>query len=79
MVETQKFIVQTTEERLVAWRELDRAAAKAERDAAGLGQATSDPRVRDLLVKAKALRQQADREFSAILRAIRMQEHSGRA
>jgi hypothetical protein len=69
-----KFEVVTIEERLVAWRASERAAAAAEHQVASLGQAAADPRVRDLYLKAVQLRQQADHEFAALLRAVRLDE-----
>jgi hypothetical protein len=64
------------EERLAAWRELEQAAHAAEH-ARPSGQAASAPRVRDIYLRAAALRKQADLEFSAIVRSIRMDETIG--
>lgn len=55
-------------ERLARWRAADAAAATAEREIRHM--ATADPRLRSLFLRAARLRQEADREFVAILRAI---------
>lgn len=55
----------------MAWRSLEKDAVEAEHKVAALGQCAADPHARDLLFKAKRLRDQADREFAAICRAIR--------
>lgn len=62
------------DERLTAWRELDRQATELEHAVKSMGQAAADPNARDLLFKAKRLREKADREFAAILRAIKLDE-----
>jgi hypothetical protein len=72
----EKFSVVSIEERLAAWRELEQAAYAAEHAMPG-GQAASDPRVRDIYLRAVALRKQADQEFAAIVRLIKMDELKG--
>lgn len=67
-----KFVVDTIEERLRAWREAEKAACEAESATARLGQAAADPRTRDLFIRAGKLRVQADRMFAAITRAVRL-------
>jgi hypothetical protein len=69
-----KHSVVSIEERLAAWRELEQAASAAEH-AIPQGQAAADPRLRDLHLRAMALRQQADQEFAAIARAIKMDDN----
>lgn len=69
-----KYVVVSVEERLVAWRTAEQAAADAEHAVARLGQAAADPRVTELLGKAEQLREEADRQFSAIVRAVKMDE-----
>jgi hypothetical protein len=62
-------VASTVKERLVAWRELDKAAIQAEQEADRIGQGTTDEHVRFLVLKAaKQLRVESDREFGAILR-----------
>jgi len=70
---TSDFVVQTIDERLVAWRELEKEAAEAEKAVAALGQAAADPRVQTLLASARLLREKSDREFASILRAVNHQ------
>lgn len=62
--------------RLIAWRDLDRHATEAEHALKRMGQAAADPNARDLLFNAKYLREKADREFAAIVRAIKLDEPS---
>jgi hypothetical protein len=71
----EKHVVVTVEERLVAWREAEQAAAAAEQLAAAPGQGSADPRAGDLFIRASELRQQADRQFAAVLRAVKLDEH----
>lgn len=66
-------VVTSIEERLVAWRELDRKAAEAERAVKVVGQAAADPGMLELISTARHLREKADREFAAILRAVKHQ------
>ena len=58
------------EDRLQHWRQAEKAAMDAEHAVARLGQAAADQRAGDLFLKAKMLRQQADREFGLVLRDI---------
>lgn len=67
------FVVMSIEERLVAWRELDQKAVEAEQAVARIGQAAADPRIHELFSNAKYLREKSDREFAAILRAVKHQ------
>lgn len=69
-----KHAVVPIEQRLIHWRELDRAALAAEADVQELGQSAADPRARDLYLNAKTLREQADREFAAILRGVTLEQ-----
>ena len=69
-----KFVTVSVEERLIAWRQLDSAATAAEAKVRQLGQGASDPATRDLLAKAREMRACADREFAAILRAVRLDD-----
>jgi len=62
------------EERLVHWRAAEQAAAKAEADAASLAPGALDARASELRLTARRLRDEADREFAAITRAIRMDD-----
>ena len=66
-----KYVVVSVEERLVAWRAAEQAAAQAEHAVAELGQGAADPRVGELLFKAKRLREEADRQFAMIMRAVK--------
>lgn len=66
-----KYVVVSVEERLAQWRELDQQACAAESALDAIGQAAAPAGVRDLIANAKSLREQADREFDAICRAIR--------
>ena len=70
----QKFVVESVEERLLAWREAEQAAQNAEYAAKAVGQAAADPTMRQLLMEAKRLREEADRQFAYIVRAVRMDE-----
>lgn len=70
----ENFVSASVEERLVEWRKLEQAASEAEHAVKALGQAAADPRVPELLSNAKFLRQKADREFAAIVRAIKLDE-----
>lgn len=69
-----RYVITSIEERLNLWREAERAACDAEAEVANLGQAASDPRTRDLFIKAGKLRNSADRQYAAILRAVRLGE-----
>lgn len=70
-------MVMSMEERLSAWRESEKAACEAESAIARLGQAAADPRTRDLFIQAGKLRVQANRQFAALLRAVKMDEQDG--
>lgn len=70
----EKYVSVSIEERLTEWRKLEQAASDAEHAVKALGQAAADPRVHELFSRAKFLRDKADREFAAILRAIRLDE-----
>jgi hypothetical protein len=70
----QKYVVQSVEERLLAWRELDRSAAEAEAAVAKAGQAATSPAFRELCLKARELRERSDREFAAIVRCVSFAE-----
>lgn len=67
------FVVASIEERLVAWRQLDLQAREAQQALDAVGQAAADPRVMELVATAKTLRDRSDREFAAILRAVKHQ------
>ena len=69
-----KYVVASVEERLVQWRDAEQAANDAENELHNLGQAAADPRVAELARKAQELRQEADRQFAAIVRAVRMDD-----
>jgi hypothetical protein len=56
------------EDRLLQWREAEQAAAAAEHYAASIGQAAESPEVRDIFLKAKDLRDEAERQFAALPR-----------
>lgn len=66
-----RFVVVSIEDRLRTWREAENAAIEAEQAVRKLGQAGASPEVRELLHAAKHLREQADRQFAAILRAAK--------
>lgn len=67
----RRFVVASIEDRLKDWRRKEKAATEAESELRQGGQAASDPRVRDLAVKARQLREEANREFGVILRAVK--------
>lgn len=67
----------SVEARLIAWRELDRAATAAEARIKDMGQGAATPSARDLFLRAKQLREDADREFGAILRSVKASELLG--
>lgn len=58
------------EHRLKRWREAEDAAIEAERAVDALGNGAQDPHTADLCRRAHALRQEANRQFSDLLRAI---------
>jgi hypothetical protein len=60
------------EDRLLQWREAEQAAASAELYAASIGQAAESPEVRDIFLTAKNLRDEAERQFSALLRDLKL-------
>jgi hypothetical protein len=66
--------IMSVEARLIAWRELDRAATAVEAEIKDLRQGAASPPPRDLLLRAKQLREDADREFGAILRSVKASE-----
>lgn len=68
--------IMSVEARLIAWRELDRAATAAEADVKDMGQGVASPSARDLLLRARQLRADADREFGAILRSVKASQPS---
>ncbi|GAC1540982.1 MAG: hypothetical protein NVS2B4_20320 [Ramlibacter sp.] len=59
------------EQRLEQWRQAEKAALDAEHEVARLGQGAASLEAAALFLNAKTLRRQADREFGAILRAIK--------
>lgn len=59
------------EDRLIQWRDLEQAAIAAESELAQAGQGLDTPEFRDLVLRAKHLREEADRKLSVILRSIR--------
>jgi len=73
-VDPEKYIVASIEERLNEWRDIERAANAAESELEKVGQGANDPRLKELAFRAKQLRDEADRKFAAILRAIRMDD-----
>ncbi len=68
----EKYVVASVEERLQTWRAAEQAAQQAEQAVANIGQAASDPRIGQMLSDAKRLREEADRQFAAILRSVKM-------
>lgn len=70
----EKYVVESVEDRLGAWREAENAAVAAENAIAKLGQAAADPRTRDLFIQAGKLRVQADRLFAAIVRSVELDD-----
>jgi hypothetical protein len=54
------------------WQASERNALAVELQVANLGQAASDPRIRDLYLRAKELREVADSEFAALLAVLDM-------
>ncbi|HSW20084.1 MAG TPA: hypothetical protein VLJ86_22885 [Ramlibacter sp.] len=67
-------VVVSIEDRLRGWRELESAASTAEEAVRGVGQAAADPRAAHLFREAKDLRERSDREFAAIMRAVKLDE-----
>ena len=67
-----KHVVASIEDRLNGWRETEKAAIDAEAALVPVGQAGSDPGFRDQALRAKQLREDADRQFAAICRAVRL-------
>lgn len=61
----------TQDERTKAWLAAERAATQAETEVAALGQAAADPRVAALFLKARQLRDEADRLFTALRDHVR--------
>jgi hypothetical protein len=68
--------VVSIEQRVAAWRIADEAARKAEREARSLGPGSIDLWIHD---RARELRLKADRQLSALLRAVPLEEMSDSA
>jgi adenylosuccinate lyase len=68
----KKFVIVSVEERLDRWREIEKAANEAESRLKVVGQAGASPELRKLVLTAKELREKADREFAAIVRAVNL-------
>jgi adenylosuccinate lyase len=67
----QKLIVESAQDRLRAWRDVEKAAQEAETELKGIGKKAADTnRLYELAFRAKSLRQEADRLFAAILRSV---------
>lgn len=58
------------EEDLLRWRQSERAAFDAEGEVRRIGQAAADPRVAELVMRAKRLREAADGLLSELIRRV---------
>jgi hypothetical protein len=68
--------VVSIEQRVAAWRIADQAAHEAEREARSLGPGSIDLWIHE---RARELRLEADRQLSALLRAVPLEEMSDSA
>lgn len=59
------------DDRLKAWRDADREAARVEAELRDLGQGAQDPRVAGLHRQAQALRQQADGMLAELVESLK--------
>lgn len=74
MPQAEQFLVVSIEERLLAWREVDRAATAAEH-AFPKGESMVDsPETQERPIRATQLRKEADRQFGQLLRAVRLSD-----
>lgn len=70
----KKHGIASVEDRLARWKEMKAAAEEAYAQLQAIGHAAATPEYRELALRAKMLRERADREFAAITRAVRMDD-----